>query len=194
MNEQKVKVKQSPQSSIVSYRGVAPHFGDGLFLACGARLIGDCQIGQNLSVWFNAVVRGDVNSIRIGNDSNIQDAAVVHGTFQKYSTTIGNRVSIGHGAVIHGCTIEDEVLIGMRATIMDGAVIGKGSVVGAGAVVTSGEIIPPYSLVVGMPAKVKRTLGTEESRELTGAYKRYLEYVLGFSYPEKLVNAGSFAN
>lgn len=182
-----VLARLSPQSSIVSYTGHAPAWQWGLFMACGARLVGHVRAGRQLSIWFNAVVRGDVNAITIGDETNIQDNAIVHGTFERFATSIGNQVSIGHAAVIHGCTIEDRVLIGMGAVVMDGARVGTGSVVGAGSVVTQGQIVPPYSLVVGAPAQVKRTLSHKESLAMTAAYTRYLFYVSGFSYPDTVV-------
>lgn len=179
-----VSLRKSPQASVVAYQGVMPRWDWGLFMACGARLVGQVQAGRQLSIWFNAVVRGDVNTITIGHETNIQDQAIVHGTYERFATTIGNQVSIGHSAVIHGCCIEDRVLVGMGAVIMDGAHVGFGSVIGAGAVVTQGQRIAPRSLVVGAPAVVKRTLTEEESAALTGAYARYLFYVSGFDYPD----------
>ena len=171
-------------ASIVGYQGVRPVWDWGLFMACGARLVGQVTAGRQLSIWFNAVVRGDVNAITIGDETNIQDNAVIHGTYKKHATTLGNRVSIGHSAVIHGCTIEDRVLVGMGAVIMDGCHVGTGSVIGAGAVVTQGQQIPPRSLVVGAPATVKRTLSQDESDAMTNAYQRYLFYVSGFDYSD----------
>jgi carbonic anhydrase/acetyltransferase-like protein (isoleucine patch superfamily) len=179
----------SPFASVLAYQGVRPVHGPGLFLACGARLVGDVRAGKQLSVWFNAVVRGDVNRITIGDQTNIQDNAVVHGTYERFATIIGNQVSIGHSAAIHGCDIEDRVLIGMGAVIMDGARIGQGSVIAAGAIVTQGQKIPPLSLVMGAPAVIKRVLSQEESDQLTAAYSRYLFYVSGFDYPDVLVGS-----
>lgn len=179
-----ILARKSVQASIVRYRNRSPAYGNRLFLACGARLIGNVTCGEQVSIWFNAVVRGDVNSITIGDQTNIQDNAVIHGTYERYSTTIGAQVSIGHGATVHGAIIGDRVLIGMQAVIMDGASIGKGSVIGAGAVVRQGQEIPPNSLVVGAPATIKRTLSASESDDLTAAFRRYLFYVSGFDYPD----------
>lgn len=176
----------SPNSSIVPYHGVRPTHGHGLFMACGARLIGQCHLGMRVSLWFGAIVRGDVNAISIGDETNIQDGAVIHGTYEKFSTHIGSRVSIGHNAIVHGATIEDRVLIGMGAVIMDGARVGAGSVIGAGAIVRQGQEIPPNSLVVGAPASVKRRLSEDESLQFTAAFERYLFYVLGYDYPDTL--------
>jgi carbonic anhydrase/acetyltransferase-like protein (isoleucine patch superfamily) len=138
---------------IKSVKGVLPKVGNGCFLADNATLTGDVVIGDNCSVWFNAVIRGDVHSIRIGNNVNIQDGAIVHCTYQKAPVTIGNNVSIAHNAIIHGCTIHDNVLIGMGAIIMDGAVIHSNSIVGAGALITEGTIVESGSVWAGLPAK-----------------------------------------
>ena len=139
------------------YKGVRPNCHPESFIAEGARVIGRVTMGQYSSVWFNAVMRGDVNAISLGNYSNVQDNAVVH-VADDCETIIGDFVTIGHSAVIHGCTIEDHCLIGMSATILNGAVIGRGSVIAAGALVRENDVIPPHSLVVGVPAKVVRQI------------------------------------
>lgn len=135
-------------------RGLTPRFGEGVFLAETAVVVGDVVMGERCSVWYNAVVRGDVHSIRIGDRVNVQDGSVLHCTYEQAPLTIGNDVSIGHNAIVHGCTVQDKVLIGMGAIVMDHAVIGEGSVVAAGAVVTQHMQVPPGSLVAGVPAKV----------------------------------------
>lgn len=173
---------RSAHASVEKYQGNWPQLDESVFLASGARIIGDVVLGKNCSVWFNAVVRGDVNSIEVGERTNIQDGAVIHCTYKKYKTVIGKNVSIAHLATIHGCTIEDDCLIGMQATIMDGAVIGKGSIVGAGALVTPGIIIPPGSLVVGAPAKAVRTIRPEELEGVLATTSRYIEYSKGYDY------------
>ena len=173
---------QSPRASFVSYRGACPAVDETVFLADGARIIGDVTIGARSSVWFNAVVRGDVHSIVIGQRSNIQDTAVIHCTYQKHKTVIGDDVSIAHLAMIHGCTIESKCLIGMQAIVMDGAVIGEGSIVGAGAVVTSNTIIPPGSLVLGAPAKVIRKVTDAELTSILDTTARYLMYADGYDF------------
>jgi carbonic anhydrase/acetyltransferase-like protein (isoleucine patch superfamily) len=173
---------RSPNSSVLPYHGIHPSLHDSVFLADGARVVGDVQIGKNCSVWFNAVVRGDVNKIVVGEDTNIQDGAIVHCTYAKHSTTIGRRVSIAHLAMIHGCVIEDDCLIGMQAIVMDGAVIGAGSIVGAGAVVTQGTRIPPGSLVLGAPARVVRAVKGEELQSVLDTCSRYIEYTKGYEY------------
>jgi len=138
---------------ILPVNDVYPKMGENCFIAPNATLVGDVEMGSDCSVWFNAVVRGDVNSIRIGNKVNIQDGAVIHCTYQKTKTIIGNSVSIGHHAIVHGCTLHDHVLIGMGAVIMDNAVIGSNSIVAAGAVVLEGTIVESGVIYGGVPAK-----------------------------------------
>lgn len=153
--------------------------GKSCFLAETAVLIGQVTMGDDCSIWYNAVVRGDVNSITIGNQTNIQDGAVIHGTFERFATTIGSRVSIGHNAMVHGCTLEDRVLIGMGAIVMDGAVVGTGSVVAAGAVVLQGTRIEPGMLYAGVPAKPVRKVDDallELIDRTARNYPRYAEW------------------
>ncbi len=138
---------------IKKVKGVAPQWGKNCFLADNATLTGDVLMGDDCSVWFNAVVRGDVHSIRMGNNVNIQDGAIVHCTYQKAPTNIGNNVSVAHGAIIHGCTIHDNVLVGMRAVIMDGAVVQSNCIIAAGAVVLENTVVEEGSVYAGMPAK-----------------------------------------
>ncbi len=158
-------------------KGITPSFGRDSFLAETAVLIGDVVMGDDCSVWYNAVVRGDVNSIRIGHRVNIQDNATLHSTYQKCGLTIGNDVSIGHNAIVHGCTVQDKVLIGMGAIVMDQAVIGAGSVIAAGAVVTQGTVVEPGSLMAGVPAKrigpVTKALAEGEIERIARNYKFY---------------------
>ncbi len=135
--------------------------GSCLFVADNATIVGDVVIGEDASVWFSAVIRGDRESIVVGNGSNIQDNAVIHGS-PGYPIRIGERVSVGHGAILHGCIVSDEVLIGMGAIVMNGAVIGSGSIIGAGAVITEEKVIPTHSLVLGVPGKVMRETSEEE--------------------------------
>ena len=161
---------------IKSVRGYKPSFGNNCFLADNATVVGEVILGNNCTVWFNAVVRGDVNSITVGDDSNIQDGAVIHGTYQKAKTTIGHRVSIAHNAVVHGCTLEDDVLIGMGAVVMDDAVIGKGSVIAAGAIVLPGTVIEPGSVVAGIPAKKVKDTGPEMLEVIARTAKNYPMY------------------
>lgn len=173
---------RSPLASIVGYCGIVPKLAASVFLADGARVIGNVSLQHNCSVWFNAVVRGDVNSIVIGANTNIQDNAIVHGTYGKFSTTIGKNVSIGHLAIVHGCIVEEGCLIGMGATIMDGAVVGKESIIGAGSIVTQGLKIPPRSLALGAPAKVIRQVTDKEYESILATTYRYIEYANGYNF------------
>lgn len=179
------KLNRSPNSSIVPYNNIWPKLSESVFLADGARIIGDVVMEENCSAWFNTVVRGDVHSIYIGANTNIQDNAVIHCTFQKFCTKIGKNVSIGHIAMIHGCNIDDGCLIGMGAIVMDGASIGKESIIGAGSIVTQGTIIPPRSLVIGSPAKVTRQVTDKEYQSVIETTFRYLEYSKGYNYTVK---------
>jgi len=144
-----------------SVRGHEPIIGENCYMAENSTIVGNVTIGNDCSIWFNAVLRGDVNSIKIGNQVNIQDGAVIHGTFEKHPTNIGNLVSIAHGAIIHGCTIHDSVLIGMGAIVMDGAIVESNSIVAAGAVVTQGTYIKSGSVYAGSPAKLMKEISTE---------------------------------
>lgn len=159
-----------------SVRGFTPQFGNNCFLADGAVVVGEVKMGDNCTVWFNAVVRGDVHSIRIGNDTNIQDGAVIHCTYQKSATVIGSRVSIAHNAVVHGCTVEDDVLIGIGAVILDNAVIGSGSVIAAGAIVLPGTKVEPGSVYAGIPAKKVKDTGPEMREVIARTARNYPMY------------------
>ncbi len=138
---------------ILPVKDKTPLLGENCWIAPNATIVGDVTMGKDCTVWFNAVVRGDVNSISIGERVNIQDGAIIHCTYQKTKTIIGNFVSIAHNAIVHGCTIEDKVLVGMGAIIMDGAIIGSGSIIAAGAIITQNTIVPPNSVFAGNPAK-----------------------------------------
>lgn len=148
-------------SLILPVKGIFPVFGANCFIAPNATVVGDVITGDDCSIWFNAVIRGDVNSIRIGNKVNIQDGAVIHCTYQKTGTTIGNNVSIGHNAIVHGCTVEDNVLIGMGAIVMDNARIGTDSIIAAGAVVLENTDVEPGSIYAGVPAKKVKSVSRE---------------------------------
>ena len=148
---------------IIPVRGFTPVTGANLFLAEGACVVGDVVMGDNCSVWFNAVVRGDVNSIRIGNNVNIQDGSVLHTLYQKSTIEIGNYVSIGHNVVIHGAKIEDYALIGMGSVVMDHAVIGEGAIIAAGAVVLKDTVVPPHTLWAGCPAKMIKQVSPDQA-------------------------------
>ena len=146
---------------IMACRGTEPTFGNDCWLAENATIVGDVVMGDQCSVWFNAVVRGDVNSIRMGNKVNIQDGAVIHCTYEKTKVQLGNNVSVGHNALIHGCTVEDNVLIGMGAIIMDNCYIESNCIVAAGAVVLEGTRVESWSIYAGIPAKKVKTLSPE---------------------------------
>jgi carbonic anhydrase/acetyltransferase-like protein (isoleucine patch superfamily) len=160
---------------IRGYRGTKPRLGNGVFLAETCAVIGDVDIGDDSSIWYGTVLRGDVMPIRIGARTSIQDNTVIHVTSGRYGTTIGNDCTVGHGAIIHACAIEDSCLIGMGSIILDGARIGTGSLVGAGALVTPGTDIPPDSLVVGSPAKVKRAITPKERLAIDEGARHYVE-------------------
>ncbi len=147
---------------VLPYKGVYPKIGEGVFLAEGSFVIGDVEIGDGSSIWFNTVVRGDVNYIRIGKNTNIQDLTMVHVTTAKYPTIIGDNVTIGHRAMIHGCVIGNNCLIGMGAIILDGVKIGNNCLVAAGSLLTQGKEFPDGVLIKGAPAKVARELSPEE--------------------------------
>jgi gamma-carbonic anhydrase len=145
---------------IRAIKGVMPRFGKNCFIAENATILGEVELGDNCSVWFNAVLRGDVHYIRIGNNVNIQDGAIVHCTYQKHPVNIGNNVSIAHGVIIHGCTIHDNVLVGMGAIVMDGAVVESNSIIAAGAVVSQGTIVESGSIYAGIPARKIKSIDT----------------------------------
>ncbi|MCC7173741.1 MAG: gamma carbonic anhydrase family protein [Bryobacterales bacterium] len=168
---------------IRAFRGVRPRIAASAFVDPSAQVIGDVQIGERSSIWPNAVLRGDVNSIRIGDDSNIQDNCVVHVDIGDCATAIGNRVTVGHAAVLHGCSVEDDCLIGMSATVLNRARIGRGSVVGAGSVIPEGAEIPPGSLVLGVPGQVRRLVSEEERARFTANCASYVDY--GRAYKEE---------
>jgi len=151
---------------ILPVKGISPRFGNDIFLAPNATVVGDVSMGNDCSVWFNAVVRGDVHWIKIGNKVNIQDGAVIHCTYQKAPTTIGNNVSIGHNALVHGCTLEDNVLIGMGAIVMDNCVVERNSIVAAGAVLLENTRVESGSIYAGVPAKKVKQLSPEQFETL----------------------------
>lgn len=159
-----------------TFQGVMPRVADSAFIDETAAIIGDVVIGDDSSVWFHTVVRGDVHVIRIGDRTNIQDLSMLHVSHDTYSLEIGNDVTVGHHVVLHGCTVSDRVLIGMGAIIMDGVVIGEDCVVGAGALVTARTIVPPKSLILGSPAKVTRTVTDEELAWIRESAQNYVSY------------------
>lgn len=162
---------------IKAVKGISPKFGKNCFLAENATVVGEVVMGDDCSVWFNAVVRGDVNSIHIGDKVNIQDGAVIHCTYQKAATKIGNNVSIGHNAIVHGCTVHDNVLIGMGAIVMDHAEIGSNSIIAAGSVVLENTKVEPGSIYAGVPAKKVKDIDQKLiSGEIDRIANNYLMY------------------
>lgn len=165
---------------ILPVNGISPIYGDTCWFAPNATVVGDVTMGRDCTVWFNAVVRGDVNRITFGDRCNVQDGAVIHCTYQKFSTTIGSCVSIAHNAVVHGCTVEDRVLIGMGAIVMDGAVIGAGSIIAAGAIVTQNTIVPPGSIYAGNPARLLKPVSPEQAEIFMRTADNYVLYASWF--------------
>jgi carbonic anhydrase/acetyltransferase-like protein (isoleucine patch superfamily) len=161
------------EARLTKHLSKAPQVADTAYVATQATLLGDVRIGDQASVWPGCVLRGDINSIDIGNRSNVQDGTIVH-LSDDFGVVVGNDVSIGHAAIIHACSIEDECLIGMGATLMDGVVIGKRSIVGAGALVTSDTIVPPGSLVLGAPARIVKTLPEEQQLKIKEMAAKYV--------------------
>lgn len=170
------------EQQIITYQGITPRIHPSVFIAPGARIIGDVELGKGSSVWFNAVIRGDVNRIRVGENVNVQDLCILHVTHKKYSLTIGSNVTIGHGAILHGCTISDAVLIGMGAIVLDAAVIGKNSLIAAGSVVREGMNVPEGVLVAGVPARVVRDLRDDERAQLEQSAMNYIQYVRSYNH------------
>ena len=168
-------------SLIKPVNGVYPEFPDDCFIAENATLIGDVVMGHHCSVWFNAVIRGDVHFIKIGDKVNIQDGAVIHATYKTSPTTIGNNVSIGHNAIVHGCTVHDNVLIGMGSIVMDDCVIESNSIIAAGAVVTKNTIVQSGSIFAGVPARKIRDISDElTSGEIERIARNYITYAAWF--------------
>ncbi|MEM8762621.1 MAG: gamma carbonic anhydrase family protein [Bacteroidota bacterium] len=170
---------------IKTVRGKTPEFGNNCFIAENATVVGEVKMGNDCSVWFNAVLRGDVHFIHMGNKVNVQDGAVIHCTYQKSPTTIGNNVSIGHNAIVHGCTIQNNVLIGMGSIIMDDCLVESNSIIAAGAVVTKGTIVESGSIYAGMPAKKIKAVSPElTSGEIDRIANNYVKYASWFTEEE----------
>ena len=162
------------------YRGIFPRAHPSVFIDDSAQVIGDVELGEESSVWMCVVIRGDVNRIRIGRRSNVQDGTVIHAMNRTHPTTIADHVTIGHSAVLHGCTIEDRCLIGMGAILLNGSTVGTGSIVAAGSLLVEDMKVPPGSLVMGSPAKVRRALSEEEIAGIKGYAERYVGYRLDY--------------
>ena len=161
---------------ILPVQGVKPQFGDNCFLADNATVVGRVVMGNNCSVWFNAVVRGDVNTIEIGDNTNIQDGAIIHCTYQTAATVIGSHVSIGHNAIVHGCTVHDKVLIGMGAIVMDHAVVESGSIIAAGAVVLENTRVEANSIYAGVPARKVKQVDSKRDEVFMRTARNYIMY------------------
>lgn len=161
---------------IKPYKGIHPKIHPTVFIVESAIIIGDVEIGEYSSIWFNAVIRGDVNYIRIGDRTNIQDLCMFHVTKNTHPLILGSDITVGHSVTLHGCTIKDRCLIGMGAVILDGAVVGEDCIIGAGALVTEGAVIPPGTLAVGMPAKPKRDLTDAEKARIRQSAQNYIDY------------------
>ena len=159
-----------------SYQGILPVVPGSCYVDVSAQVLGDVVLGEHASVWMNAVLRGDVNAVRVGARSNVQDCAVLHGQRYLYPVTIGEMVTIGHNATVHGCVVEDACLIGMGAVILNDARIGEGSIIAAGAIIPEHTVVPPNSLVAGVPGKVRRTLGDEDRKLILMYANNYLDY------------------
>jgi carbonic anhydrase/acetyltransferase-like protein (isoleucine patch superfamily) len=162
---------------IKTLKGITPKFGENCFLAETATIIGDVEIGNNCSIWYGAVLRGDVHYLKIGNNTNIQDNVVVHATYKKSPTNIGNFVTVAHGAIVHGCTIKDNVMIGMNAVILDDVVVESNTIIAAGSVVTKGTVVESGCVYAGIPAKKIKEISKEllegEIVRIANAYETY---------------------
>ncbi len=161
---------------IRSYKGITPKIAATAFIEASAQVIGDVEIGEQSSIWFNCVIRGDVFHIRIGHSTNIQDGSIIHVTNGRFPTIIGNYVTVGHGVMLHGCTIKDRSLVGIGSIILDDVEIGEESFIAAGSLITPGTVIPPRSMVMGSPARVRREVTEEEIARIDTHWRHYIEY------------------
>lgn len=173
------------KTMIRDYKGTLPKIHPSVFVEETAQVIGDVEIGEDSSVWFQVVVRGDVHFIRIGKRTNIQDSSLLHVTRVKWPLILGNEITIGHGVTLHGCVIKDRSLIGMRAVLLDGVEVGEESIIGAGALVTEGTVIPPRSLAFGLPAKVIRSLTGEEVAMIRQSAENYVLLARNYKMPTR---------
>jgi carbonic anhydrase/acetyltransferase-like protein (isoleucine patch superfamily) len=172
-----LRAKNQKMSLIIEVKGIMPVFGLNCYISPNATIAGDVVMGDDCSVWFNSVIRGDVNSIRMGNKVNVQDGAIIHCTYMKTATIIGNNVSIGHNAIVHGCVIDDNVLVGMGAIVMDHAKIGSNSIIAAGAVVLESTVVEPGSIFAGVPAKKVKNIPEQMiSGEIDRIANNYVMY------------------
>lgn len=167
---------QSRKLMIRSYKGIAPTVPETCYVDVSAQLVGDVVLGEHASIWMNAVLRGDVHSIRVGANSNIQDNSVLHGMLNKWPVIVGDWVSVGHSVTLHGCVVEDRCLIGMGSIILNGARIGAGSIIAAGTLVPEGAVVEPNSLWMGLPGKFRRSLNGEDHESILRYARNYLGY------------------
>lgn len=165
---------------ITQYLSKKPVIPASVFIAEGAKIVGDVELGEECSVWFNAVIRGDVNFIRIGRRTNIQDSAIIHVTLNKYPTIIADEVTIGHGAILHGCTIHEHVLIGMGAKVLDRAIVNKHCIIAAGALILEGYEVPEGTMMAGVPAKPVRKVTHEEIDQIKQSIRNYIQYAADY--------------
>jgi carbonic anhydrase/acetyltransferase-like protein (isoleucine patch superfamily) len=179
---------------IRSYKGITPEVPSTCYVDESAQLIGDVVCGEHSSIWMNAVLRGDVNEIRVGHYSNIQDNCVLHGMTQQYGVYVGDYVTVGHGAILHGCKIEDRCLIGMGAVLLNGVVVGSGSIIGAGTLIPEKTIIEPNSLWLGSPGKFRRQLEKDDEAMILRYAENYLGYKKAYLMERKEQAAGTATN
>jgi carbonic anhydrase/acetyltransferase-like protein (isoleucine patch superfamily) len=189
------QIEPAESGKLYEFQGKFPQVHPSCFIAAGARIIGDVIIEENVSIWFNVVIRGDVERIRIGKNSNIQDNVVIHVTHFANPTLIGENVTVGHGAILHGCTVKDGALIGMNSVVLDRAVIGEGALVAAGAVVTPNTHVTAGRLAAGVPAKVLRQLSDAEKQMVEEGSENYIMYTKHYrdELPPKKWDIGEFA-
>jgi gamma-carbonic anhydrase len=171
-----MRVLNSEAVTLTPYQGTAPRIHESVFLADGVRILGDVELKEDVSVWFNTVIRGDVNRVSIGEGTNIQDQCCLHVEHDRFPLILKKGITVGHQVTLHGCTIESYCLVGMGAIIMNGVIVGSESIVAAGALIPENTIIPPRSLVLGIPAKVQREIRDSELERLHSSYKRYIQY------------------
>jgi carbonic anhydrase/acetyltransferase-like protein (isoleucine patch superfamily) len=172
---------EGPRGVIRAWRGALPAVDPTVFVAPGAEIIGNVSIGRDSSVWFNSVVRGDINSITIGERTNIQDGCILHVAHERYALSVGSDVTVGHGVILHACTIGDACLVGMGAIVLDGAVVGKHSLVAAGSLVKMHDVVPEGVLVAGSPARVVRPLTREEIATIRETALNYIDYARSYN-------------
>lgn len=181
-----MKLETGQNGSIITYKGITPKLHKSVFLCEGVRIVGDVEIGEDCSVWYNSVIRGDVHYIRIGKGTNVQDLCMLHVTNNKYALNIGEYVTVGHSVTLHGCTVQDRCLIGIGATVLDDALVSSNSLVGAGAMVREGFVVPEGVLVAGVPAKIIRDLSEAELNWVRKNAENYVAYTK--EYRQQLEN------